>query len=114
MRALELERVAQPVPARHGQLADERGQAAPAESPVRLEPEPNAGPRPELGAEDAESQVRVREERVEHLAPTATVFGGVGLGRAVQERALAVGESGRRRQVCVQVLEAPGCELVAE
>ena len=71
--ALGLEGVRQPVAARDRQVAGEGRQPAPPEPAVGLEPEREAGPRPELGAEDPEGEVRVREERVQHLAPAGAV-----------------------------------------
>ena len=80
------------------QLARELGGALPAEPPHGLQPERRAVARPELRAEHAEREVGVREELAEQRVPGVAVagvvaveLGGVRLGGAQQERALAVG-----------------------
>ena len=78
-------------------------------------------PRPQLGAEDPEREVGIREELGEQRLPGVAVavlvaveLGGVRLGGAQQERALAVREERPRRQLRVQVLEPVPREVVAE
>ena len=95
--------------------------AAPPEPADRLAAEREAPRRPDLGAEQPEREVGVRHEPVEQLAPRGPVarrvaveLGRVRVGAAEQERRLAVGERGGRRQLGVQVLEAARGELVAE
>ena len=97
--------------------------ATPCRPSRRIALPPSAMPvrRPELGAEQPEREVGVRHEPGEQLAPRGAVAGrvavelrGVRVGAAEQERRLAVGERGRRRQLGVQVLEAARGELVAE
>src|SRR5206468_9284378 len=77
--------------------------------------------RPELGPEDAEGQIGIREEAVEHLPPGVAVACGVPVEllrvrvRAPeQEGRLAVRIERRRWVVGVQVLEPTRRELVPE
>jgi len=121
VRPLRVERLDQPVPARLDELAAERGEAAPAEAPVRLECERRAGARPELRAEDAERELRLGAEAVDRRPPRVAVAGGVSLelGRIAvsarrQERALSVRVERPRRVLRVEVLETALCELLAE
>ncbi len=77
--------------------------------------------RPQFRAQDAEGEVGVREERVEHRAPGRSVAGpeslelrDVGVGRPEQERRLAVREERRSRMLGVQILEAVPGEVGTE
>jgi hypothetical protein len=74
----------------------------------------NPRARPELGGEDAEGEVGVPHELVEHRAPLLAVRGDVRLEVGGQERRLAVGEQRRGREVGVEVLDAAAAELLAE
>ena len=92
VRGVRLERVAEPVAAgRRAPSADELEQAAPSEAAQRLAAEAEARRRPELGAEDAERQVGVRHEAVEHRLP-----GGAVRRRVARELGDVVLERGRR------------------
>ena len=93
VRPLGRERLLEPVARRDEQPARELDRAAPAEPAVRLQPERSAVPRPELRAEDPEREVGVREELGQERPPGGAVEvrrAGVRLGRAQQERAVAV------------------------
>ncbi len=121
VRALGDERRLEPVARRDEQPAREVDRPAPAEPAKRLQPERSAVTRPELGAEDPEREVGVREEVCEQRVPRSTVawmvaieLGGVRVGGALQERAAAVGEERAGRQLRVQVLEAVPRQVVAE
>jgi len=114
VRALRRERRLQPVAARLQELARERREAPASEAPERLraEREPRAGP--ELRAEHAEREVRVREEPLEHARPLGPELARVALRVTQQEGRLAVGIGRPGGQIGVEVLE-PACgEVVAE
>ena len=114
MRALRRERRLEPVAARLQHLARERGGPATAEPPHGLRPERESRRRPQLGAEDAEREVGVGEEALEHARPLGPELLRVPLRRAQEERRAAVRKRRRRGQLRVEVLEPARRELVAE
>ena len=114
VRTLGGERVGEPVPARDEEVRDELRRPAAPEPAECLQRERGARPRPELGAEQAEGEVGVREEAFEHAVPLLAELSRVALRVAQQEGGLAVRKGGRRGQVGVEVLEAALGELVAE
>src|SRR5204862_5535450 len=73
VHALRRERRRQPIAARDEHVAEELEGAAPPEPAYRLAAEERAVPRPQLRAEQAERQVRDREEAVEHAPPRIAV-----------------------------------------
>jgi hypothetical protein len=114
VRALGGERRLEPVAARLEDLAKECDRAGPSQPPHGSPREGETGRRPELGAEDAERELGVREEPVEHARPLGAELLRVFLRRAREEGGAAVRECGRRRQHGVQVLEAAHLEIRAE
>ena len=121
VRALGGEGGRKPVAARRQRVPRELCKPAATEPAVGLHPEREPVLRPELGPEDAEGQIGIREEAVEHLPPGVAVACGVPVEllrvrvRAPeQEGRLAVGIERRRRVVGVQVLEPTRRELVPE
>ena len=121
VRAFRDERRLEPVARRDEQAARELRGARATEPPHGLRTQRRAVPRPELGAEHTEREVGVREELREQCVPGSAVagvvpveLGGVRLGGAEQEGALAVRVQRRRRQLGVQVLEPVRGERVAE
>ena len=118
---VRLERLVEPVAAADERAAEEGEETAAAEPAERLATEAEARGGPELAAEDAERQVGVRHELVEHPLPGRTVtscvavqLGDVVFERRREERARAVGERSRSREVGVQVLDSAPVELVLQ
>src|SRR5581483_12321030 len=69
MRFLGCERRLEPVARGDEKLAGKTTRAVTPQPADRLQREPGTVSRPQLGAEDAEREVRVREEAVEHPTP---------------------------------------------
>ena len=99
VRALVLERLRRPVAAAREHVPGELDQAAPAEPPERLRAEPRAVARPELGREDAEREVGVRQElrhRRSHPGPSSATFASCDVVRKTLDpsgKSVAVGSS---------------------
>ena len=108
------ERLGQPVTAGDEHVARELDRPLPPEPPQALHPEAETVPRPQLGSEHAEGEVRRREERLDRAAPLLAQLGDVRLGRAQEKGRLAVRKERGCRVLRVQVLEPAGGELVAE
>ena len=114
VRPLGRERLHEPVAARLEQLAGERRGPGAAEPAVCLEREREAGHAPELRAEQAEGEVGVREEPLQHIRPLRSELARILPGVAEQECRRAVRKSARRRQIGVEVLEASRGEVVRQ
>ena len=114
VRALRGEGRLEPVAARLQGFAEEGERARAAEPPDGLRGEREPRRRPELGAEDAEGEVGVREELLEHARPLRPELLRVPIWGAEEEGRAAVREGRGRRQVGVDVLEPARRELAAE
>ncbi len=114
VRPRRREGLLQPVARRDQQPPGEVARSGPAVAPDRLEREARALARPQLRAEDPESEVGVREEAVEHRPPLRAELSGIALGGAQEKGAVAFGERCRRGMLGVQILEPVPRELVAE
>ncbi len=114
VRSFRRERRLEPVAARLHELARKRSEAATPETPERLRAEGQPRSRPELGAEQAESEVCVRKEPLEDARPLGPELARVALCVAQQEGRLAVGIHRSRGQIGVEVLEPARRKVVAE
>ena len=114
VRTLRRERRLEPVAARLQHFAREGDGARAAEPPHGLRPEREPRRRPQLGAEDAEGEIGVGEEALEHPRPLRSELLRVALRRPQEKRRASIRERGRRGQLGVEVLEPARRELVAE
>jgi hypothetical protein len=114
VRAVGRKRLGEPVAAGGENVADELDRPAAAEPTVRAQAQPHPVARPQLGAQHAERQIGVRQERLDCSTPLLAQLGDVGFGRAEQECRLALGRQRRGRVVGVEVLEPALGELVGE
>ena len=102
----------QPVPAAQDDLGAELGETSASETAVRLGAEAQSGARPQLGAEHAEDELRLRTDGRDRLSPGLAVacgmtleLRGICVGVRGEERARAVREQRAGRVLGVQVLE---------
>src|SRR5207302_9512568 len=91
-------------------VAGELDEAVPPQPAIGPEAEASAGPRPELGRQDAEGQVGIRHEAPDDTAPRLAVSGGeplqlldVSLVRGAQNGGGPVRCERRGRELGVQV-----------
>ena len=115
------EGVSEPVAGAREQRRGVGEETSPPEPAESLPPEADPRGRPELDSENAEREVCVGHERVEHRLPGRSVclrvpreLGHVVLERGGEERARTIRKRGSRGELGVQVCEPAAPELVLE